>query len=190
MTVAGAAAQGVHEVHAVRGTPSRMTPGGVRTPERVKIPDLDALPLPDRAAIDHRGTSTCGAAITAPAASPHHGPRLPLQVHLVLTRGVRLHAPAAQSRRGRRRSRGDRRALPARAAWYADDVFTISHPWLHSYAGELRQRGLHLPFETITRADRLQNEAAAQALAELGCYRVWIGSESGSQQCWMPCSAT
>ena len=41
----------------------------MRTPERVKIPDLDALPLPDRAAIDSASTSTCGAAITAPAAS-------------------------------------------------------------------------------------------------------------------------
>jgi radical SAM superfamily enzyme YgiQ (UPF0313 family) len=41
---------------------------------------------------------------------------------------------------------------------------------------------LSLPFETITRADRLQTEAAVRALQELGCYRVWIGSESGSQR--------
>ena len=66
--------------------------------------------------------------------------------------------------------------------WYADDVFTISHPWLHTYAAALRERGLHLPFETITRADRLQTEAAAAALAGLGCYRIWIGAESGSQR--------
>src|SRR5580704_7645399 len=39
-----------------------------------------------------------------------------------------------------------------------------------------------LPSETITRADRLQSEAAAATLAELGCYRIWIGSESGSQR--------
>jgi radical SAM superfamily enzyme YgiQ (UPF0313 family) len=66
--------------------------------------------------------------------------------------------------------------------WYADDVFTISHPWLKSYGAELRRRGLHRPFETITRADRLQNEAAAADLRALGCYRIWIGSESGSQR--------
>jgi anaerobic magnesium-protoporphyrin IX monomethyl ester cyclase len=66
--------------------------------------------------------------------------------------------------------------------WYADDVFTISHPWLQRYSQELSRRGLHLPFETITRADRLQSEAAVQALSELGCYRIWIGSESGSQR--------
>jgi radical SAM superfamily enzyme YgiQ (UPF0313 family) len=66
--------------------------------------------------------------------------------------------------------------------WYADDVFTISHPWLHRYAAELKSRGIWLPFETITRADRLQSAAAVAALRELGCYRVWIGSESGSQR--------
>jgi radical SAM superfamily enzyme YgiQ (UPF0313 family) len=38
-----------------------------------------------------------------------------------------------------------------------------------------------VPFECITRADRL-NEKMADALADLGCFRVWIGSESGSQR--------
>jgi radical SAM superfamily enzyme YgiQ (UPF0313 family) len=66
--------------------------------------------------------------------------------------------------------------------WYADDVFTISHPWLQTYSAELKSRGLHLPFETITRADRLQSEASVESLRELGCYRIWIGSESGSQR--------
>jgi radical SAM superfamily enzyme YgiQ (UPF0313 family) len=66
--------------------------------------------------------------------------------------------------------------------WYADDVFTISHPWLQRYSEELERRGIHRPFETITRADRLQSEASVKLLKELGCYRVWIGSESGSQR--------
>jgi len=66
--------------------------------------------------------------------------------------------------------------------WYADDVFTISHPWLYSYQAELERRGIRLPFETITRADRLQSEEAVRALKALGCYRIWIGSESGSQR--------
>jgi anaerobic magnesium-protoporphyrin IX monomethyl ester cyclase len=66
--------------------------------------------------------------------------------------------------------------------WYADDVFTISHPWMANYVAELRARGIHKPFETITRADRLQTETAAAQLRELGCYRIWIGSESGSQR--------
>jgi radical SAM superfamily enzyme YgiQ (UPF0313 family) len=53
---------------------------------------------------------------------------------------------------------------------------------MEKYLAELRARGIHKPFETITRADRLQSEAAAQTLRELGCYRIWIGSESGSQR--------
>jgi len=66
--------------------------------------------------------------------------------------------------------------------WYADDVFTISHPWLAEYAAELERRGIHKPFETITRADRLQTEQSVELLRKLGCYRIWIGSESGSQR--------
>jgi anaerobic magnesium-protoporphyrin IX monomethyl ester cyclase len=65
--------------------------------------------------------------------------------------------------------------------WMADDVFTIHHGWLDEYAREMKRRGLHVPFECITRADRMNARVAGQ-LAELGCYRVWIGSESGSQR--------
>ncbi len=65
--------------------------------------------------------------------------------------------------------------------WMADDVFTIHHGWLAEYAAEMKRRCIRLPFECITRADRL-NEKAAALLAELGCMRVWIGSESGSQR--------
>jgi len=66
-------------------------------------------------------------------------------------------------------------------AWLADDVFTIHYGWLRAYAAEMRRRGLHIPFECITRADRL-NAESADLLAELGCFRLWIGSESGSQR--------
>jgi anaerobic magnesium-protoporphyrin IX monomethyl ester cyclase len=65
--------------------------------------------------------------------------------------------------------------------WIADDVFTIHHGWLRQYTAEMRRRGLRIPFECISRADRL-NEEAVDLLAELGCFRVWIGSESGSQR--------
>jgi anaerobic magnesium-protoporphyrin IX monomethyl ester cyclase len=65
--------------------------------------------------------------------------------------------------------------------WIADDVFTIHHGWLRQYAAEMRRRGLRVPFECISRADRLSDEVV-DLLAELGCFRVWIGSESGSQR--------
>jgi radical SAM superfamily enzyme YgiQ (UPF0313 family) len=65
--------------------------------------------------------------------------------------------------------------------WMADDVFTIHHGWIDEYAREMKRRGIRVPFECITRADRMNAHVAGQ-LAELGCYRVWIGSESGSQK--------
>jgi radical SAM superfamily enzyme YgiQ (UPF0313 family) len=65
--------------------------------------------------------------------------------------------------------------------WVSDDVFTINHKWIRDYAAEMRRRGLRIPFECISRADRL-NAETLDLLAELGCFRVWIGSESGSQR--------
>lgn len=65
--------------------------------------------------------------------------------------------------------------------WVSDDVFTINHKWIRDYAAEMRRRDLRIPFECISRADRL-NAEMLDLLAELGCFRVWIGSESGSQR--------
>jgi anaerobic magnesium-protoporphyrin IX monomethyl ester cyclase len=65
--------------------------------------------------------------------------------------------------------------------WVSDDVFTINHKWLRDYAAEMRRRSLRIPFECISRADRL-NAEMLDLLAELGCFRIWIGSESGSQR--------
>jgi radical SAM superfamily enzyme YgiQ (UPF0313 family) len=45
----------------------------------------------------------------------------------------------------------------------------------------MKRRGLSIPFECISRADRI-NESVADMLVELNCFRVWIGSESGSQR--------
>jgi radical SAM superfamily enzyme YgiQ (UPF0313 family) len=66
-------------------------------------------------------------------------------------------------------------------AWMADDVFTIHPGWLFRYAAELKRRNVKLPFECISRADRLSPQVV-ETLAEMGCFRVWIGSESGSQR--------
>ncbi len=65
--------------------------------------------------------------------------------------------------------------------WFADDVFTIHHGWLAQFAPELQRRGIAIPFECISRADRI-NERVADLLAEMHCFRIWIGSESGSQR--------
>ncbi|PBQ34879.1 B12-binding domain-containing radical SAM protein [Sphingobacteriaceae bacterium] len=64
--------------------------------------------------------------------------------------------------------------------WFVDDVFTINHKWLREFKEELLNRGISIPYEIITRADRM-NEEVIQILKETGCFRVWIGAESGSQ---------
>jgi anaerobic magnesium-protoporphyrin IX monomethyl ester cyclase len=67
------------------------------------------------------------------------------------------------------------------ALWMADDVFTIHPGWIAEYAALMKERHIRIPFECITRADRL-NERTVELIAQLGCFRVWIGSESGSQR--------
>ena len=47
--------------------------------------------------------------------------------------------------------------------WVADDVFTIHHGWLREYAAEMRKRSIHIPFECITRADRMNDESRGPA---------------------------
>ncbi|RPH55085.1 MAG: radical SAM protein [Lysobacterales bacterium] len=178
------ASVGPRRLSGVRGIVFRNDAGEpVHTAERPKIPDLDALPFPDREAIDHQKYLDVW--------RQHHGAS---SINLITARGCPYrctwcsHAVYGYSHRRRSPSNVAQevawivdRYNPDQL-WYADDVFTISHPWLQRYAAELKSRGLHLPFETITRADRLQSEAAVQALKDLGCYRIWIGSESGSQR--------
>lgn len=65
--------------------------------------------------------------------------------------------------------------------WFVDDVFTVSHKWLTEFHKEVLAQDAKVPFECITRAERL-NDAILQLLKEAGCYRIWIGAESGSQK--------
>jgi len=175
---------GVHRLAGVNGIAFRDESGAiVSTAPRTRVPDIDSLPFPDREAIDH--------GLYLNAWKIHHGAS---SINLITARGCAYRcnwcSHAVYGHSHRRRS-------PVNVAdemqwiidrynpdqvWYADDVFTISHPWLASYHAELKRRGIHRPFETITRADRLQNEGAVTLLRELGCYRIWIGSESGSQK--------
>jgi radical SAM superfamily enzyme YgiQ (UPF0313 family) len=177
-------AVGPRRLQAIRGIAFRDDSGAtVRTAERPRMPDLDALPFPDRESIDHQKYLDVW--------RQHHGAS---SINLITARGCPYrcnwcsHAVYGFSHRRRSPSNvADEVAwiidrYDPDQLWYADDVFTISHPWLQRYAAELRARGIHRPFETITRADRLQTEESVRALRDLGCYRVWIGSESGSQR--------
>ncbi|GAA0892411.1 radical SAM protein [Fulvivirga kasyanovii] len=65
--------------------------------------------------------------------------------------------------------------------WFVDDVFTVSHKWLEEFNNTLKERNLKIAYECITRADRM-NEDVIRMMKESGCFRVWIGAESGSQK--------
>ncbi|HEX8967021.1 MAG TPA: radical SAM protein [Chloroflexota bacterium] len=174
---------GASNLGAVRGVAFRGDDGEiVRTEPRPMIADLDAQPFPDRAAIDQpRYVDTW---------RTHHGMG---SVSLITARGCPFtctwcsHAVFGYSHRRRTPTNvvDEVEHIVASYApdmlWYADDVFTINHKWLFEYSAELERRGFHLPFETISREDRL-NEEVVQTLARMGCYRLWIGAESGSQK--------
>ena len=146
------------------------------------IADLDAQPFPDRAAIDQHAYVDVW--------RKHHGSG---SVSLITARGCPFtctwcsHSVFGYSHRRRSPANvvDEVEHIVATYApdqlWYADDVFTINHKWLFEYAAEMERRGLRLPFETISREDRL-NEEIIQTLARMGCYRLWIGAESGSQR--------
>lgn len=153
-----------------------------QTPPRAQIPDIDAQPWPDRERVNiQRYVETW---------RQHHGAG---SASLITARGCPYHcrwcSHAVYGKTHRRRK-------PASVVdelewlvdryhpdmlWIADDVFTIHHGWLYQYAAEMKRRGLKIPFECISRADRM-NAEVIDTLAELGCFRVWVGSESGSQR--------
>ena len=178
------AARGPHRLHGITGCVFRDESGTVVTnSERTKIADLDSLPWPDRGQIDQ--------ARYVEVWRKHHGMG---SVNMITARGCPYkcnwcsHAVFGYSHR--RRSYLDCAAelehivntYRPDQVWYSDDVFTISHPWLYDYARELKRRKLRVPFETISRADRMMKDDVLKTLADMGCYRIWIGSESGSQR--------
>jgi anaerobic magnesium-protoporphyrin IX monomethyl ester cyclase len=65
--------------------------------------------------------------------------------------------------------------------WFVDDVFTIHHKWLKEFSELVQAKKAVIPYEIISRADRL-NEDVLKLLKASGCSRIWIGAESGSQR--------
>ena len=173
---------GVAGLHNIRGLAFKDDGGRiVLSPSRPLMDDLDKQPFPDRSSVDIPAYIR--------AWRKRHGIG---SVSLVCARGCPYTCTwCSRSVFGETH----RRRSPENVAdeveqilkeyspdmlWYADDVFTIHYRWLFDYADELKKRGLRIPFECISRADRL-NEKVVGTLAEMGCSRLWIGSESGSQ---------
>lgn len=154
----------------------------LRTPPRTLLKQIDALPAPARDAIDlHAYIRTW---------KRHHG-RSAVSINTM--RGCpytcRWCSRAVYGSSYRRRSPAIvvdeieqiKRTYNPDTLWFVDDVFTINPTWLRTFAEEVNSRNAVIPFECITRADRL-NEEMINLLVRAGCYRVWIGAESGSQR--------
>lgn len=153
-----------------------------KTPPREKLRDIDRLPFPNRQKINLQLYLDAWK-----QAHDHNAVSISTQRGCPYT--CRWCSTAVYGQSYRRRS-------PANVAdeidflqknydfdliWFVDDVFTVSHKWLGEFRDELKIRNLQIKFECITRADRL-NEEVIQVLKDCGCFRVWIGAESGSQR--------
>ncbi len=154
----------------------------VRNPSRKNIQNIDELPLPNRDGIDlfkylktwkdfhgqsalnvstQRGCPyTCKWCSTAVYGQSYRR-RSPNEVVLELQEIQRKYNPDT--------------------IWFVDDVFTVSHKWLGAFVDELQKREVQIKFECISRADRM-NAEVINLLKMAGCFRVWIGAESGSQK--------
>lgn len=154
----------------------------VKNKPRVKIKEVDKLPLPNRSKIDLSQYLTVW--------KKHHGKST---LNISTQRGCpytcQWCSTAVYGQSYRRRSPKlvvDEIAYlidtyNPDALWFVDDVFTVSHKWLTAFSEEMNRRNISIPFECITRAERL-NEQVLEQLKSAGCFRIWIGAESGSQR--------
>ena len=154
----------------------------IQTPPREKIKNMDALPEPDRAAID--------LSLYLQTWKKHHGTNT---LNISTQRGCpytcKWCSTAVYGQSYRRRSpklvaneiENLLKTYHPDSLWFVDDVFTVNHRWLAELHQEFQSRKIKIPFEIITRAERL-NETVLQQLKEMGCSKIWIGAESGSQR--------
>jgi anaerobic magnesium-protoporphyrin IX monomethyl ester cyclase len=153
-----------------------------KTPPRTKLKSLEELPLPNRHKIDLQQYLDAWKRVHGHAA-----------ISLSTQRGCpytcRWCSTAVYGQSYRRRSPQSvvEEIVDLQAhynfdlIWFVDDVFTVSHKWLSEFADALQEQQVTIQFECITRADRLTDEVLS-VLKDAGCFRVWIGAESGSQR--------
>lgn len=150
--------------------------------ERIKIKEIAELPFPDRKAINMEKYLEVW--------QKHHGKRT---LNISTQRGCpytcKWCSTAVYGQSYRRNSPKRvveeiiqlRNDYQVEALWFVDDVFTVSHKWISELFDQFKKSNLQIAFECISRAERL-NENILQKLKEMGCFRIWIGAESGSQR--------
>jgi radical SAM superfamily enzyme YgiQ (UPF0313 family) len=154
----------------------------IKTPPRAKMKDLSDLPLPNRTAIPvdkylntwktHHGKSSM--TISTQRGCPYTCKWCSTAVYGQSYRRRPAELVAAEMRTLKETYNPD-------GIWFVDDVFSVSHKWIREFHEEVLKQDAVIPFECITRAERL-NDEILQLLKEAGCFRIWIGAESGSQK--------
>jgi radical SAM superfamily enzyme YgiQ (UPF0313 family) len=176
------ALQNKSDLHQINGIAFIEKEQVIQTPERTKWKELDELPLPNRAAIDmQRYLSTwknnhgkSSMTISTQRGCPYTCKWCSTAVYGLSYRRRPAHLVAQEMKLLKVQYKPD-------AIWFVDDVFTVSHKWLIAFKEEVVAQDALIPFECITRAERL-NDEILQLLKEIGCFRIWIGAESGSQK--------
>lgn len=154
----------------------------VKTSARVKMKDLSMLPLPNHSGIDiekylqvwkeNHGKSSM--TISTQRGCPYTCKWCSTAVYGQSYRRRPANLVVEEMAMLKEKYKPD-------TIWFVDDVFSVSHNWIREFHKEVLKQDIIIPFECITRAERL-NDEILQLLKEAGCYRIWIGAESGSQK--------
>lgn len=153
----------------------------IYTEERQKLKDIDELPFPNRDRIDINKYLSVWK-------DKHGSNAMSVSTQRGCPYTCKWCSTAVYGQTYRRRSPQNvcdelveiQKKYHPDTIWFVDDVFTVSHKWLSEFAAEVTKRNLNIKYECITRADRM-TDAVIVDLKRSGCYRVWIGAESGSQ---------
>jgi radical SAM superfamily enzyme YgiQ (UPF0313 family) len=170
---------GIHQINGIAFLENNQV---IQTEARTKFKELNELPLPNREAIsmqkyletwkNNHGKSSM--TISTQRGCPYTCKWCSTAVYGQSYRRRPAHLVVEEMKMLKKKYNPD-------AIWFVDDVFTVSHKWLTEFHSEIIKQNAIIPFECITRAERL-NDEILQLLKEIGCFRIWIGAESGSQK--------
>ncbi len=174
-------ARGMSDLEAFPGIIFNRYGKAVRTAPRPAIVDLDSLPWPDRDVIVMEDYFR--------AWKTKHGES---SVSLITARGCPFHCAWCSSEvfghTHRQRSPSNvvdemvmlKRKYNTDILWISDDVLTINRKWSLQFFEEVQRRGAQHPYECLSRVDLVDREILT-GMKESGCFRIWYGAESGSQ---------
>jgi len=152
------------------------------TDERERIENLDTLPLPDRSALDMERYLD--------AWKKRHGYG---SMSLITSRGCPYRCTWCSKEvfgeTFRQRSpdavvselKWLRAQFQPNQYWFADDILTLNRKWILTLTHRMKEEGMAVPFECLSRVDRIDLEVV-EGLKEAGCFRIWYGAESGSEK--------